>query len=172
MKAVLLSIQPKWCEKIAIGTKTVEVRKTKPKIEPPFKCYIYCTISGTTARERDRNIFTDLSGKVIGEFICDNILYWQYSWSSDVTHICKMSEMSCVPEIELLKYADDKTIYGLHISDFVLYDKPKEISEFKKHNRTCYYDHLGYATPKCKECKMCNLKRPPQSWCYVVKESD
>ena len=43
MKSVLISIQPKWCELIASGKKTVEVRKTKPKLETPFKVYIYCT---------------------------------------------------------------------------------------------------------------------------------
>jgi predicted transcriptional regulator len=42
-KAVMISIRPKWCEKIARGEKTVEVRKTRPKLETPFKCYIYCT---------------------------------------------------------------------------------------------------------------------------------
>lgn len=43
MKSVILSIKPKWCELIASGQKTVEVRKTRPKIETPFKCYIYET---------------------------------------------------------------------------------------------------------------------------------
>ena len=43
MKSVLLSIHPQWCELIANGRKTIEVRKTRPKIETPFKCYIYCT---------------------------------------------------------------------------------------------------------------------------------
>lgn len=42
-KAVLTSIQPKWCELIASGKKTVEVRKTKPKLKTPFKVYICCT---------------------------------------------------------------------------------------------------------------------------------
>lgn len=42
MKCVMLSIRPKWCEKIASGEKTIEVRKSAPK-EVPFKCYIYCT---------------------------------------------------------------------------------------------------------------------------------
>lgn len=42
-KAVMLSIRPKWCEKIANGEKTIEVRKNRPKLETPFKCYIYCT---------------------------------------------------------------------------------------------------------------------------------
>ena len=41
-KAVLISIRPKWCEKIASGEKTIEVRKTRPKLQTPFKCYIYC----------------------------------------------------------------------------------------------------------------------------------
>lgn len=45
-KAVLISIRPKWCELIANGTKTVEVRKSRPKLETPIKCYIYCTQSG------------------------------------------------------------------------------------------------------------------------------
>ena len=44
MKSVLISIRPEWCEKIASGEKTVEVRKTRPKIEPPFKVYVYCTL--------------------------------------------------------------------------------------------------------------------------------
>ena len=42
-KAVMISIRPKWCEKIARGGKTIEVRKTRPKLDTPFKCYIYCT---------------------------------------------------------------------------------------------------------------------------------
>ena len=43
MKAVLISIKPTGVEKIAQGKKTFEVRKTKPKIDVPFKCYIYET---------------------------------------------------------------------------------------------------------------------------------
>lgn len=43
MKSVLISIRPEWCGKIASGEKTVEVRKTRPKLDMPFKCYIYCT---------------------------------------------------------------------------------------------------------------------------------
>lgn len=42
-QAVLISIRPKWCELIANGKKTVEVRKNSPKLKTPFKCYIYCT---------------------------------------------------------------------------------------------------------------------------------
>ena len=42
-KAVLMSAKPEWCKKILSREKTVEVRKTRPKLETPFKVYIYCT---------------------------------------------------------------------------------------------------------------------------------
>lgn len=40
----MLSIRHKWVEKIVNGEKTIEGRKTKPKLDTPFKCYIYCTL--------------------------------------------------------------------------------------------------------------------------------
>lgn len=90
----MLSIRPKWCEKIASGEKTIEVRKTKPKLGTPFKCYIYCTVETAgydalwvlDAPTREKYSFVAVSaylenpkgankgnGKVIGEFTCDRI---------------------------------------------------------------------------------------------------
>lgn len=70
----MISIKPKWCELIASGKKTIDVRKTKPKmpkIKPPFKCYIYMTKSNLTG---DRKAYKGrMAGKVIGEFVCDFI---------------------------------------------------------------------------------------------------
>lgn len=43
MKSVLISIRPQWCKLIASGKKTIEVRKSAPKLETPFKVYVYCT---------------------------------------------------------------------------------------------------------------------------------
>ena len=62
-----MSIQPKWCELIASGKKTIEVRKTKPKFETPFKVYIYCTNNkkqylrkvGTYCREMKIGMFLE-----------------------------------------------------------------------------------------------------------------
>lgn len=45
MKAILLSIRPEWCDLIIRGKKTIEARRTRPKLETPFKCYVYCTKS-------------------------------------------------------------------------------------------------------------------------------
>mgnify|MGYP000964529545 CR=1 FL=1 len=82
-KAVMLSIRPKWAEKIANGEKTIEVRKTRPKLDTPFKCYIYCTLQGCNEFFRvdlggdvakwNRGKWADRKGKIIGEFTCDRI---------------------------------------------------------------------------------------------------
>ena len=187
MKSVILSIKPKYCELIASGRKAVEVRKTKPKIEVPFKCYIYCTNDfrnyATKTRKNEFWVGNPLNsiskgayignGKVIGEFVCNWICDYPYvddGYSSSYGYFTIMREalnMMCLDFGELETYGDGKTLFGWHISDLKIYDKPKEISEFKKYYRQCYYDHLGLAIPKCSDCKNCNLKRPPQSWCYI-----
>lgn len=177
MKSVLLSIQPKWCDLIASGRKTVEIRKTKPNTIMPFKCYIYCTIAGTTARERDRNIFTDLRGKVIGEFVCKNIDWHGLSNLIVKEDAERALEGTCLTENEVLDYLgyQDGTniydcknfdFYGWHISDLVIYDKPKELGEFEKPRE---YIHINY---RKRNSYFKGITRPPQSWCYVEEESD
>lgn len=216
MKAVLISIQPKWCEKIASGEKTVEVRKTRPKIETPFKCDIYCTLppkeelfmhgcireyANELIRLQDGRIVYDygmrlccdpedrpysqdnfLCKKIIGEFVCDEIFPIRVFENGSIQdYVCHGMERSCVPYEDIADYiGKGKTGYGWHISDLVIYDKPKELSEF------CHY--CG-DNPKCDGCKYlyvesnesvglheecCStvegckpLTRPPQSWCYV-----
>lgn len=77
LESVLISINPKWCQLISIGKKTFELRKTKPKLKVPFKCYVYCT-----KNRNDKDILEihsggkikKANGKVIGEFICDKIV--------------------------------------------------------------------------------------------------
>ena len=175
MKAVLISIQPKWCELIASGKKTVEVRKTKPKIDVPFKCYIYCTKDyslGEFYTSQD-DFAMPVQGKIIGEFVCECITYlgnistdnWAYliGWSHEY---CKrlITNNACLTEEELLKYGGK---YAWHISDLVIYDKPKELREFVKpcnyKNDCCACDRYDYIGKKCYN----EITRPPQSWCYV-----
>ena len=58
-KAVLLSIKPQYCYLIASGKKTIEVRKSEPKLKPPFKCYIYCTKPKSYFRTGSGMYFSD-----------------------------------------------------------------------------------------------------------------
>lgn len=170
MKAVLISIQPKWCEMIASGKKTIEVRKTSPKIETPFKCYIYCTKQKTIADEycgnRNGHIYID-NGKVIGEFVCDDIIVDERGENADV--FSKYAQLSLV---EQKKYGANKPLFGWHITDLKIYYKPKELGEFRKEGFMTEEQWL-YALYPNTHChyaawaKRFEITRPPQSWCYV-----
>lgn len=178
-KAVLLSLKPKYCELIASGKKTIEVRKTKPKIELPFKCYIYCTKSNDRLIKGDISTTIDYiaknSGKVIGEFVCDSIDTYDddtvFSFSNE--NYCSWNDFNlnraCIHPQDFEDYANGKWLYGWHISDLKIYDTPKELGGFKKINRECWYDSWGFAKRDCPDCKNvgCFVSRPPQSWCYV-----
>lgn len=193
MKAVMISIRPEWCEKIASGEKTVEVRKTRPKIEPPFKCYIYCTkgkeklwVSRGNERVFTREKIAAIcqakdvggayqgNGKVIGEFVCYRIDYWNHQIHDDDTiTLERASELSCVSEDELVEYADLGHFYAWHISDLKIYDHPLELGMFAKPYKCpynlkgeCAYPRHCYRAGQTKRCGD-YLERPPQSWCYV-----
>ena len=144
MKAVLISIQPKWCELIASGKKTVEVRKTAPKLPTPFKCYIYCTKDPklrfwrsktySYADDRSHNAFDRCgNGFVIGEFICDKITPFDVPYPAYQKELDKsILEQSCLTYYQLHRYAYHDKLYGWHISNLVIYDEPKPLSEFYK----------------------------------------
>mgnify|MGYP000420939267 CR=1 FL=1 len=192
-KAVMLSIRPKWVEKIASGEKTIEVRKTKPKLETPFKCYIYCTnirpflvwgdvfrgdwfteftrISGYSRAEADK-IWDVFNGHIAGEFTCDRI----YELAPLNHAPDDIEKQACLTREEIVNYLKG-TGYGWHISDLKIYDAPKKLGEF-------WRDCLEYSelSTNCWSCENvcgdgdetdCNtdgqlyLHRAPQSWCYV-----
>lgn len=184
MKAVLMSIQPKWVEKIANGEKTIEVRKTAPKIETPVKCYIYCTqgeyfffkeqvgLGKFTGYNNVPNTLTMWNQKVIGEFICDNIIDFWYD-KGFYLPTGKLKTDTCLTNTEFYNYGKGKPLYGLHISKLKIYDKPKELGEFRKPCSDKYIKKYKY----CQGCKhgLCadladcwnTVNCPPQSWCYV-----
>ena len=181
-KAVLISIRPKWCEKIANGEKTIEVRKTKPKLKTPFKCYIYCTgydaLWVLDAPTREKYSFMAVAaylenpkgankgnGKVIGEFTCDRI----YELAPLNHAPDDVEKKACLTREEIVNYLKG-TGYGWHISDLLIYDQPRELTEFRRACPSSWY---------CESCAMywenngtCGneslyIKRAPQSWCYV-----
>ncbi len=182
MKAVLLSIKPQYCELIANGKKTIEIRKTKPKLNTPFKCYIYCTKAKRPDEDYmyviEGNEYGQLlycGGKIIGEFVCDGIIdlndngnEFVNPFNSEITEL--LMPFSCLSYKELHDYANGKALYGWHISELKIYDKPKELSEFHRHCTDSLSCELCVLN-KNNHCENTGLylTRPPQSWCYVEK---
>lgn len=165
-KAVMISIRPKWVEKIANGEKTIEVRKTRPKLDTPFKCYVYCTQSGVALGAWGKH------GKVIGEFTCDRIFPINVFDNGGIQNwFFEHMERSCLTYEELAGYiGNGRTGHGWHISDLRIYDQPRELTEFRK---SCPNDlYCEYCAMYSNNNGICNngalpLRRPPQSWCYV-----
>ena len=174
MKSVLISIQPKWCELIASGKKMVEVRKTKPKLPTPFKCYIYCTKDFKPNVKYGFKLWAG-RGKVIGEFICNNVECFTTDYRRNEEQTARISRLSCVDMVSLMEYeANSPCLYGWHISDLVIYDDPKPLSVFYKEcagldNTGLCYECENAVGEEC-DCAVngqLHLTRPPQSWCYV-----
>nr|DAH24142.1 MAG TPA: hypothetical protein [Caudoviricetes sp.] len=171
-KAVMLSIRPKWAEKIANGEKTIEVRKTRPKMNTPFKCYIYCTLpkyphEDFIATDYPRPQFYG-GGKVIGEFTCDQI----YELAPLNHAPDDVEKQACLTREEIVNYLKG-TGYGWHIVDLRIYDMPRDLSEFRRATDPCDSCHAEY-TWECTGCKKLSgdIKRAPQSWCYVEAVKD
>lgn len=172
-KAVIISIRPKWCQMIASGEKTIEVRKNRPKLDTPFKYYIYCTRDKHLAfmqNQTGTNLIACMdvetaipvggsvgNGKIIGEFICDRISLIAYDGGElSSTTNAAFSPATCLSQTEIIAYIGDKgRCYGWHINGLRIYDTPRELGEF-----TGLRDTRFGAEPY-------DIKRPPQSWCYV-----
>lgn len=196
-KAVLISIRPEWVEKIANEWKTIEVRKTKPYLKTPFKCYIYCTntrpflvwgdvfrgdwfteftrLSGYGRAEADRT-WDVFNGHVAGEFVCDRVEtikaatepYGIYDVDDDFVAQTRLVDGA------LWGYGKGATLYGWHISKLEIYDTPKELPQFRKccGTQDCdkcqFWENTGeYAG--CLTSEERRLNRAPKSWCYVEK---
>lgn len=172
MKSVLLSIKPKYCELIAGGIKTIEVRKTKPKLDTPFKCYIYETKSTDFYSVLHKKII----GKVIGEFICDKIDNYDDNTIHCFSHENYIGwndfdlDRCCIHPQDFEEYANGKWLYGWHISNLKIYDTPKELKEFRQCHKCEHYFYCKAGEYSCDGTY--KLTRPPQSWCYVEEVTE
>ena len=181
-RSVLISIQPRWCELIASGEKTMEVRKSRPNLSVPFKCYIYCTkgadmlwvldaltrrkygISAVCANLENPEGASQGNGRVIAEFTCTNIDFITPDSFAVKEDAEKELSGSCLTPRQAKDYAGwsgkpiwrCKDLYGWHISNLKIYEKPKKLSDF-----------TGIKTMR-DGFELRVLERPPQSWCYVM----
>lgn len=179
MKAIIQSYTPQECRRIINGRQTIKVCKTAPE-DTPFKVYMYCTKDGYAYRCRiDENgkLIPELwNGKVIGEYVCEKVdkyRFSNYEAEYDVTHD-EMSRM-WLNHPNLIKYGKGKTLRGLHISSLKIYDKPKELSEFRPCCEKLMTGDLLETSSKCNKIffdengvfYVCGLTRPPHGWQYV-----
>ena len=190
MKAILMSIKPKWVAKILNGEKTIEIRKKFPSDYRGW-VYIYATKAGLLWKEdkwfgcdvRGYSPKYSLVGKVVARFWCDKVEDYVYGhkwswkngapmWGADNGYE-KILKDACLTDEELRAYVDDLSFSAIHISKLEIFDKPRELSEFNKVGKKC--SHNKSIEEKEWWCEWCSkpecigdkLTKAPQSWQYV-----
>lgn len=193
MKQILISIKPEWVAKILNGEKTLEIRKTMPKCDLPIDVYIYCTkdkhqelcwFDEFGYRQTMINHIHNLptcNGKVVAKFTLNKVdehhvlpteRILPFNWNVE-----QKLEQLCLTKEEVMAYenGEDYQAFLWHISNLEIFDKPKELSEFKTIHKyktcdTCPH----FADDNYLYCNKCEEKRPltkaPQSWCYCGVE--
>ena len=187
MKAVLISIKPNWCKLIWSGMKTVEVRKTRPTLETPFKAYIYCTGHDGWVMKLPKAGVQKMDSRVIGEFTCDKIdrlAHVEAMGSNEPPKLqivtpdlwykpaYKLLQAACLTEAQAKKYLKGGDGYGWHISDLKIYDKPVKLKNFWAiqpctHRGDCCTCRRWDAKKLICRGEIFGIERPPQSWYYV-----
>ena len=180
MKAIIKAFSPKKCEKIFNGEMTINVCKIAPKLDPPFKVYVYRTKDKGGKAIINKVLNSVYSGgKVIGEFVCDRVIEYSYQIiacakfevnGAYVKDENRYNAGACLSAEEMYVYSNGKPLHGLHITAPKLYDTPKELSEFRKPDEPFHTAEInengnvvfcdGYKEGE-------RLTRPPRSWFYV-----
>lgn len=154
MKSVLRSIKPYWFYLICERIKTIEVAKTFPKsYNWDKRTYLYCSQDKKSFNQipKDKQEkYRKFLGKVGAVFVCESIIPISITYSDPDSRVAlKEFPYTCLTDKQIIDYlGNGKTGYGWYISDLKIYDKPKELSEFNKINRSM-------------------LTRPFQSWGYI-----
>ena len=192
MKAIMISIKPKWAAKILNGEKTIEIRKTMPKCDLPIDVYIYCTKEDSLSllktypkdtyvceQEFKCNDFPYLcsgyegKGKVVAKFTLNKVEeITPQMWTPKIEH--EILEKSCLKKNELFDYVcshegtEDKPFYAWHISNLEIFNKPKELREFRYYKRfDCYNADFDYRTI---EYRKISLTKAPQNYMFIEVE--
>lgn len=145
-KSVVLSINPEWCDLIKGGYKTLEIRKNRPRMATPFKCYIYQTGEYVSAYDLSPWAGKYKPGRIVGEFICDAIDSFVIPHPSNFGEVGEevrdILEKACLPMLRAHDYLGHRTGYAWHISALKIYNTPKKLEE-------------------------CGLEYAPMSWRYA-----
>lgn len=195
MKSVLISIRPEWCKRIASGQKTIEIRKTCPKIKPPFKCYVYCTKPPqkliTIIKDGEewgdeiyhgKPVFITWDGVVIhenpidrgyqmvvGEFTCDDVRRIGPECCIVKEDIESAISGSCLNVEQVKKYAGWNA--GMRYADMKdLYGW--HISDLKIYDEPRKLQSFTGLQETRFGMRPVEIHHPPQSWRYIQEEGD
>lgn len=186
MKSVLISLKPYYYYLVGENIKKIEVRKSIPQSNDWDRTAFFYMSKDEKSfamipkelQEKYRKHF----GKVGLQFFCDRIdeikpiyeFYKEIGYDLDD----KQLKETCLTREELKEYGKRKPLYGWHISNLKIYDKPKELGEFRVpckfaysnyEKGTCYEDCIQGKLEDCRNFCL-PITSPFQSWGYIERD--
>ena len=177
---ILASLKPYYYYLIGEKKKDIEVRKSALKDLPQDIVFYMSKDERSFAKipkefqAKYRKHFGKVGIRAVVDKICSMKMtitaYGDLILLSKIGMICNYN--ICLSNDELYAYLGDETGYGWNLDCVAIYDKPKELSEFRKSgfmteeewlfnlypNTHCHYEAWA---------KKFEITRPPQSWMYV-----
>ena len=164
-----------------------------PKCDLPIDVYIYCTNDNellcqldnewnTIRVVRGAKLKSIYNGKVVAKFTLRKVEGIEYdTCSRDISGFWKENgerfnlKPTCLSFEELFAYLKCDKGYAYHIEDLVIFDKPKELSEFRKHNfKDTVCEKCGVPNKPnmlyCCGCEDIRLTKAPRSYCFIESE--
>lgn len=167
---ILASLKPYYYYLIGERKKPIEVRKSALKDLPQDIVFYMSKDEKSFAKipkefqEKYRKHF----GKVGIRAVVDNMDVYAYDCCDGVDIDDDMLLETMIDREYINIYAKGKPLYGWRIADLKIYDKPKELSEFRI---SCNRKNLCYSCNRFtgKPWDICNstITRPPQSYMRV-----
>ena len=184
MREIIRSVKPYWFYLICEGIKKAEVGKSKPTAQNWNKAvYLYCSKdkkSFNRIPKEHREKYRKYLGTIGARFISDKIDNYRNFIINPINKyeqktIDGILNISCLSHGELCEYLtereDNKHFYIWHISNLVIYEKPRELYDFVNYAKHEVCLQKNCFNGDCWSCpKNAIMVRPPQSWCYVKRE--
>ena len=183
MDAIMIALSPEECKSLTKNELTVKLLKRYPKLQFPFKCYVYMKMNGVPEYIYDKelkkhNIYllhpNLANGRVIGEFTCDKMYTFEYCEDSASYDMRVVNEtgsfttlLTAMTQDSICKYGKGSTLFGLHVSNFILYKKMLFPTNFTKPCTGCKKKGTNKCTEEDSYCRAVVLQKGPTSWCYV-----
>lgn len=192
MTEILRPIRPQHVHLILSGDKTREVHTVMPSCDGPYRVYIYVSKSGGLLLRSEsvgyrhirylsgvpvgyQKVYKNrLNGFVVGHYTCTTVS--KYIMEDGKYNIPDEEVLKSRVSYEwLFKYGLGKPLYFEHISDLVIYDESRRLSEFVSDKTLTYNEWLNGIYSGGQGSKgnynsylnVCSIKRAPQSFCYV-----
>jgi len=185
MTKIIKSYKPDKLAKILNGEIIIDIAKTFPK-ELPCEVFMYCAKKESLKRisgngfilVRFIGAYKELNGLVVGKFTVEKVDVIEYEtiedYSGDIEDVCmnnqeyeKLCKNAYLDYEEMNAYSNGGNLLALHITNLVIFDEPKKLSDYYNPNLYMTLSEICKYEKNTGDLSSYRIHKAPQSWQYV-----